>query len=291
MKRVVYLISHPQHLPYLVVSIKHLRKHWAGEVLVYTWSESEAFVRQIASDKRLDIRMVKQDPSYRGKNDQFFQKLQIMQQFINGPNLYLDADTMPNGDLGKLFDNAESYGFCATQFSNWYSNVGQAKNRVLRLTNYDHIPYNLIDESVRFRYPSVNGGVFCCLPWSPVLKKWEAWTNPCKKELFIADETVLHVICREFEPKDQLHILTGHYNCSPKQKWWPANSSLSDLKIIHFHGDSNCRPNKSQFGFDLWWPEYQEVLNDNLGNIQGWKDQIGNKYLKQCEEQVNAGLG
>ena len=286
MQRVIYLMSGPAHLPYLVVSLYHLRRYWTGAVRVYAWPESLPLVERIASDNRLEITCHARTPNYRGKNDQFFDKIDLMRDFFDGPNLYLDADTMPNGDLGKLFEKADQRGFCATQFCDWKSNEGQAKNRVKRLLDYDHIPHYLVRDSITDKHPSVNGGVFCCQPWSPVLKEWQDWTRPCKEKLFIADETVLHAVCRKYEGK-HLEILSGHYNCSPKQKWWPKNTSLSDIKIIHFHGDSNVRPDKSQFGFDLWYPEYLECIEKNLGYIQEWKSLVNNRYLNEVEKRLN----
>lgn len=282
MRRVVYLMSGSAHLPYLIVSLSQLRKHWEGPVCIFAWPESYAILERISQDQRLGIAHYARTPKYRGKNDQFFDKIRLMQEFVDGPNLYLDADTMPNGNLDFLFDKADETGFCATQFGNWMSNNGQAKNRVNRLIEYLHIPEDLIYESTCDPHPSVNGGVFACLPYAPFLKKWEQWTNPCKESLFIADETVLHVVCRFYEKLNHVHITDGSYNCSPKSKWWPCKQE--EVKLWHFHGDSNVRPDKSQFGFDLWWPEYQAALNDNLGFIQDWKHLINNKYLKRCEE-------
>lgn len=279
--RVVYLISGPAHLPYLVVSVKHLRTVWQGEVCVYTWAESQAIVRQISQDKRLDITYIPRTPSYRGKNAQFFDKIKLMQGFNDGPNLYLDADTMPVQEITDLFTLAKLHGFCATQFCNWVSNTGHAKNRVQRLRDYA-VPQEYVEESLSFPFPSVNGGVFCCMPDSPVLKTWEKWTDICKETLFIADETVLHAVARKYNP-NQMAIESGLYNCSPKKKWW--NHTPAEVKIWHFHGDSNVRPNKSQYGFDLWWPEYVEAINENLGGIQDWKDNVGNKYISNLESE------
>lgn len=284
MRRVVYLMSGAAHLPYLVVSLKNLRKHYNGEIYIYAWPESLKQVVRITNDFRIDASCFSRTPVYRGKNDQFFDKLSIMRELPDGPNLYLDADTMPMGSLDFLFEKAEQYKFCATQFSNWRSCVGQARFRVSRLNEYNHIPRMYIHQSIQENHPSLNGGVFACLPNSQALKNWKEWTEPCLKSLFIADETVLHTIARKYEPCRELFIAPGLYNMSPKQKWWPGGIQTKDIKLFHFHGDSNTRPDKSLFGFHLWWPEWLECQEENFGFCNEWKHTVDNKYLDRCME-------
>ncbi len=38
--RVFYVMSGPAHLPYLLASLKTLREHYDGEIVVFAWEES-----------------------------------------------------------------------------------------------------------------------------------------------------------------------------------------------------------------------------------------------------------
>ncbi len=78
-RRVVYLISGPPHLLYLVTSLVALRKIWDGEIIVYAWPASIGLVKRMAKDERLGIEAVERIPTYKGKNAQFFDKIKMMQ--------------------------------------------------------------------------------------------------------------------------------------------------------------------------------------------------------------------
>ena len=116
---------------------------------------------------------------------------------------------------------------------------------------------------------------------SPVLPTWYAWTW-LVRNIFIADETVLHALVTEYGSVGQLVVaLGGKYNCAPK--FQPKDLKDEDIVVQHYHGDSNVRQNKSPRGVKLWWPLYQECLEQNIGGIRDWKDNIGNRYLKKLE--------
>jgi len=78
-QRVVYLMSGEAHLPYLVVSLWTLCKHWDGEIIIHAWPESFDIVKTIVKDRRLKISgAIKREPEYRGKNAQFIDKIKMM---------------------------------------------------------------------------------------------------------------------------------------------------------------------------------------------------------------------
>jgi len=277
-KRVFYLMSGSAHCPYLVTSLHSLRNtaHFTGEVEVYAWPDSIELVSRIAEDLELGIRVIEREPEYRGKNSQFLDKIRLAQSMEDGVNLYLDADTMPVQELDVLFAEAEN-SFVATQFGNWVSNEGMPRKRVNRLTEYFESDW--LDAALMHPFPSPNGGVFAFTEQAgDLLAYWEQWTNRVKKNIFIADEACLHVMVAAFLGKG-LWCSPGCWNSSPKHKV----CSDEEVKIWHFHGDSNVRRKdgkfKSQKGYDVWWPVFQECLDQNVGGVAEWCKSAGNSDI------------
>jgi hypothetical protein len=99
-------------------------------------------------------------------------------------------------------------------------------------------------------------------------------------DIFIPDETVLHLLVWLYGVESHsigypLKLAEGGtWNCSPKYQ--PERLSDDQVVIRHYHGHSNVRPNKSQKGFDLWWPIFQQCLGENVGGMFDWIDQIEN---------------
>lgn len=280
-----YLMSGRAHLPYLMVSLANLRRHYSGPVVVHAYPESIAQVRRIAADSSLYIEAREWEPVYQGKNGQFLNKICLMQTLQKDTiQMYLDADTMVADSLEYLFLQAEDSEFVATQFCDWVSNCGVIKNRVSKLLGKEGIRQESIQYVLNNPLPSVNGGVFLCRSTSDVLVMWERWTRAAINE-FIADEVCLHGLIGVFGDMDQLFSIAcgGHWNCSPKYK--PFGMKNEDVSIWHFHGDSNVRPSKSKLGYDIWWPEYQRCISANTGNCSEWlEDAVSqNRFLKELQ--------
>jgi hypothetical protein len=293
-------MSGAAHAPYLLCSIYTLRKHWSGITEVHAWSESISIVEQIAKDKSLGIQPHWREPHYRGKNDQFIDKIRLAASFSTEDTiLYLDADTTVHGPLNLLFDTAETYGFAATQFNDWTTDSSMMRSRIETLRQYPEIDPRLIDQTIGYRWPSVNGGVWCCKPDSLVLPLWLEWSLAAsiKRGTYIADEKVLHLmqtkysldseivptpICYSFKTiKEQ-----GRYNCSPVHQ--SPGLKDEDVVIRHYHGDSNVRKEKSPKGWNLWWPIYDECLRGNVGNVQSWRQEAeqSNKWMRNLPREV-----
>lgn len=286
MKRIVYLMSGPAHLPYLTVSLFTLRQvDLMVPVEVFAWPESFEIVEQISQDERLNISCSKREPALRGRNSQFLDKIDLVRGLPKEDIvLYLDADTtIHNGRFHLLFGLADYYGFAATQFNNWTSNVGSPKRRIGWLRKFDHIDHRLIDRLQTECWPSVNGGVWAAGPSSPVLQTWYDWTLVAKEGAFIADECVLHLLQGVYGPQGRMVTAcdSGMFNSSPKYQ----ACSDPDVVIQHYHGDSNVRPQKSQKGYDLWWPLYQRCLLLNVGGMRDWRSGVKNKWMDRLEAE------
>lgn len=276
-RTVCYIMSYSAHCPYLATSLLTLRRCWSGRVKVFAWAESIEIVRQLCEDKRIEAEAVLIVPSYRGKNDQFICKIQTMRQQETGPNLYLDADTLVNGSLTELFSNAQYFGFAATQFCDWTTEGNLIRGRINRLKEFPKIDASLVDEVTTNIHPSVNGGVFACMPDSPVLPIWHEWSYEARS-IFICDECVLHLLVPMFEPTERMTVLPGIFNSSPK---YVPQTETSRVRVWHGHGDCWVRPAKSREGWSMWHAQLQEVRRLNLGNIESWFRLVGNKYLDE----------
>ena len=288
-RKVVFLISGPSYLPYLVCSLITLRQHWGGTVEVHAWEESWELVKQIALDDRLRIKVHFRKPMEEGRRRkwQFLDKIRLIQMIDADSALYLDADTTVHGDVAPLFQAAEKHGFAATQFCGWTMAKGTIRKRVSRLFDIEGINQKLVQHTLDNRnLPSPNGGVFACRPGSPVLPMWEQATR-LAMSIFIPDETVLHIMIPFFAGQGQLTTMDslGRYNTSPKYQ----HKSLPDDEVViyHFHGHSNVRINKSPKGFDLWMPLYRECMEKNVGGLADWRNRVENKYLDRCNERVD----
>lgn len=284
--RIFYLMSGPAHLPYLVCSLRTLRRHYQGEIVVFAWEESFQMAKQIAEDSRLgpetSVRL--REPEYRGKNAQFVDKMACaMEQAEVDRVLYLDADTTIHGKIDPLLDLCDWYSFVATQFNDWTTKGGVIQRRLDRLKDYLSIDQHFVEAAIQNDHPSLNGGIWACRPGTPVLPLWRKWTLDAK-DIFIADEVVLHLMPLVFGTSTIGVYPGGKYNCSAIEKFQPANLADSEVIVRHYHGDSNTRVNKSEKGVRQWATIYKECLDENVGGIRDWGDQIKNKYLKAMLE-------
>lgn len=278
--RIVYLMSGPAHLPYLVCSLVTLRRHWSGPVTVHAWEESGQLARRICADPRLNIEFCPRVPDYRGKNDQFLDKIQLIQSHPSSDVvLYLDADTTIHGRLDDLFESAVMFGFTATQFNDWRAGSRLMAGRLRELFAFPQINPHLVERAIVTNMLSVNGGIWCARPDSPVLKMWYNWTMEANST-FIADEKVLHLMVLHWEQTGEIDVLAGgRWNCSPKYQ--PSYLTDEQVVIRHYHGDSCVRPSKSQRGFDLWFPVFRRCVMDNVGGIADWWNGVGNKWMSR----------
>ena len=284
-------MSGSAHLPYLVCSLYTLRKWYNGFITVGVWPETCDFVELIAKDSRVRIdRIIKQEPPFRkkdgvGGNSQFLHKIKLTQELKDTTSavVYLDADTTVHGSIDCIFQQTATFGFAATQFNDWTTKRRVIKKRITQLYTRSSVDKRWIDMLLKLEYPSVNGGVWGAVPQSPVLMDWFDRTVEAKN-LFIADEVVLHAMMSKYVSGKGMCVLTnnGKWNCSPKYQ--PKTLADDSIVIRHYHGDSNVRPGKSQKGFDLWWPIYQECLDKNIGNINHWIHLVYNKHLRALKD-------
>lgn len=285
MKRaVVYYITNPQHLPYLVVSANSLRRFWGGEIIVGMWPESLYTATMDLTNSSLKFNIQKDNHCEDGrKNEQELCKIRFLDRVkeLCDECIYLDADTLIVQDISRLFDEIEdSPGakFVATQFGDWDMTVPFAHGRVSRMLGNSQVNQDSVERALDPSAPSVNSGVLATRAGEDLLKTWYKYTWATRMYP-IAGEAALHVAVAEHVAQV---LLGGEYNCSTT-RFRNRHLNDEDVKIWHFHGGTGMRPDKSPKGFEIWWPEYQKVLADNVAGIQSWRRLCRNKYLDKLE--------
>lgn len=277
----MFLTTGASHSANLAVALHTLRRHWDGEIWVYAFEDSYKWSKQIASDPRINAEAwMWFDPIFRGKNEQEISKIDIIQTdpALNcfDSVIYLDADLIFAGDISPLAKATEDKGFVATQFCNWNMDGGIARNRVSKLIGINGIDQECVQKALQPHLPSYNTGVFASVPGHPMLETWGHWSY-LARHIYISGETAIHAAA-------QKHDITtwygGRYNCST-MKYQPKELADKDVVIWHGHGDSFNRPDKSPKGTAMWLAELQLCLDQNIGGIQDWINDVPNKHLKR----------
>lgn len=279
--KVFYLISGPAHLPYLVSSIWSLRHQakFSGQVVVFCWPESYFGAKEMMLDKDLDITLIQRTPRSRAHNGHFLEKIHLMQEYAGLPGaLFIDADTLPVQPVDVVFDLLKYAKMVTVQFSNWTTQKRLIQGRLARIAHLEDCKEDLArcaDEPIA----SVNNGVLACTSDSVCLARWAKLTEMVYDTVFIPDEVCLHPVVASDAFRREGVMMAGEsgFNTSPK---YPHPDLKEDqVRIWHFHGDSNVRPDKSQFGFNTWWPVFKNCINKNVGNLDRWFTPQMNKWI------------
>lgn len=284
-RAVVFFMTGPAHLPYLVVALNTLRRHWSGDVLVFAWEKfSDWGVEEIANRNTFDIVPIKWEPSYTRKNAQEMEKMRaiITLKGLVDSVVYLDADIIVAGGIEELFEAAEQDEFCATQFCNWTMSQKVPHSRISRMLNRD-VPQDLVLRALEPQRLSWNSGIFSCIPESAVLPPWLEYTIAVK-DIYISGETSLHAIMCDDTLKKTWR--DGRYNCSTMRF---QSHPDEEVVIWHGHGDSFCKRSqdektgewgfKSDKGWEMWSKEYQFCKDRNLGGVRDWEHLCKNQHL------------
>ena len=279
MRRVIYLISGPSHLPNLVCSVATLRHWWAGCVEVFVWPESHRWAERICEDERLGVKLIPWEPMNRGRHATYVDKTRLIQSMPAGDSvLFLDADTSISGDIQPLFDMIEKAGFMVAQWCDWTTKGHMTASRIRSLRGLPGMDRDLINELLAKSWPSLNTGVFGAIPTSLVLEAWHQYTV-LAQSTFIPDEKTAHLLMPTYVPKGKMIVAgdDGRWNCSPKCQ--PLSLDTEDVVIWHYHGDSNLRPKKSERACRMWREIYNECFDLNMGGLQDWVHEIPSRHL------------
>ncbi len=275
---VIYLLTGVPHAVRLVVSLWNLRKHYDGEITVYTTqTESHEVGRLCAADGRLNVQHAMTSELDIPKNRQFITKVWLMPIAPYDVTLYLDCDTMPVAPVDVLLDLADEHEFCATQFSNWNSSGKIVRDRLKRwkgIKGKDRpkdgdwptdVKWTqpqidkMVDNAIGDR-PSPNGGVFAARRDAAILEPWFE-LSMVGRQTFIADEVALHLVL----PYYKHAVASGEYNCSPTHGKTIVEEGRA--KILHAHGEKHMKRDACRA---FWLPAIQEILAENVADIKAW---------------------
>jgi len=196
----------------------------------------------------------------------------LMHKFTPFNNtILIDSDTIVLGNINALHDLADMNEFVVPQFSNWTTEKGTIKKRILQ---WKDIFPEMIDDALK-PAPSVNTGVYAFTKNSELMN---AWFDVAKHgtHMFIPDEQSCHLLL----PKYKNAIVPSIYNCSCKY------DKVNDkTKVIHYHGKKHCRIDdngKFLYNSDKWYSEFEKIkhldfVKDNIQFDSQLRKNIG-KY-------------
>lgn len=280
-----YLLSKTPHAPYLVTSIRSLRKHYSGPIRLHVWESgyhhmarhSHAIADRIArDDNQIEVRP--RTPVWRGRgiNAGYVDKIHMM-RYSEG--LLLDADTLVMGPLDELFKAVEEKGMVVAQFTNWNTLGSKMQHRIKKLRNFSKLDQALIERVLSQKYPALNVGVCGKAHESEAFEEWARWTEVVAREILIPDEIAIQPLQARYVPQGQMAIVSGRYN-------WSARVNPK-IKVLIWHGHGQCwaKPHKSPLGHALWWPRYEQAMKDNWGGIREWRHQVQNPWINKVEQE------
>jgi hypothetical protein len=263
---VIYLLTDIQLAARLVVSLYSLRRWYGGPITVFTTRpDSHAIGSRCALDHHLRVRQERcsERPGV-GYTSSYLTKTLILEQSPYRTNLFLDADTIVNGDLSDVFAEARSVPLVATNFCGW-STMNEPTFRYLQrwralqegIVGRRFAIKKRIDQLTSNHYPSINSGVFAFRRVPRMLRRWDALTLAAK-DLPNPDEIALQLMLLETD-----HRILGHqYNCHP-HAWHNA----FEPRIWHFAGRSHLAKGRCE---RIWLPLYNECQRAGVAGIGDW---------------------
>lgn len=287
MRGVLYMLTGTAHAAQLAVSIRSLRRHWAGPVaIVAGCAESHALAIRIGQDARAGRLEVVRWDAPRQRNAGYANKSELPRLSPFKQTVFLDADTMVVGNIDPVFPQAEGE-LVLTQFSEWVSTGPRMRKRIEPWRSVaPRDVARMLGEPYTTSYPSgtgvshgkdktgwpaINTGVIGFDRLAPFTLRWR---ELCMRRLcFICDEIAMQLLFPDFKHR----VLPQHYNASPTycpEQWrWAGNSSAV---IWHGHGSRFVR----DAGAKLWFPHYEAAVAENFGGLAEWSP-AGDGCLKE----------
>jgi hypothetical protein len=263
---VVYLLTHIQLAARLVVSLYSLRRWYHGPITVFTTRpESHEIGKRCADDPNLRVRQeVCLERPGLGYTSSYLTKTTILERSPYRLSVFLDADTIVNGDIAELFAHANEAPLVATNFCSWTTMVEPTSNYLERWRTLQDgsvgKAFDLkdrIDRLLQNPYPAVNAGVFAFRNVRRVLRRWDALTWAARG-LPMPDEISLQLMLLETKHR----MLGSQFNCHPNT-WRPG----LEARIWHFAGRSHLARGRCE---QIWLPLYKECRQRRIAGIDEW---------------------
>lgn len=256
----MYMLVGLKHASVLAVSIRSLREHWDGPILLVAGCpSSEELCHKIrdATDGEVLIEVwnapTRKTMEGAAKGIQYANKT-LMHHFSPfEKTIFLDADTMVLGPPTQLFPKDDEVH--VTQFANWVTNESPVRGRIEGWRQWSSSVAMMQANPI----PAINTGV---IGFSRTSRKFfEAWQTLTHKNLcFICDE----IACQLMFHKHPHEVHDDRWNWSPNHS---PRALEDDVRIAHFHGKKHMKVERARA---LWWPAYVRAYAENFAEIQTW---------------------
>ncbi len=258
-REVAYLYCGGKMWPRLIVSLWTLRKHWAGDVRVYCATEKDVqwIVPTCAA---LDCVPVLMDqPNASGSSPRG--KLALTQNVVAENIVYIDADTVVEGDISPMFGHA----VVLTSHGNWTTKGRRVREQLVSYRGYSDLLDPWINIQLQDEYPHINAGTFSFHRGCTQIGVWQILVaevvrvvadNPdvfTKRTTHVPADTAFQLIAGQFPCQT---ILDDRYNCCCRH-----GLHWDDPIVRHYCGRRHGRNDPH------WRNAFLECRERNLGGI------------------------
>ena len=252
-------------IPKMIVFLKSLRKHYAGNLTVFLEGEhDESLVSSIRDTFSANVVYRPISPS---QHKALLRKIELCLDSPYDLSVVLDTDTVVVGEFSELFEAAKGHDLAIPHFAGWSSNGNTISKRI---RDFAPLKPEYIEAAINYG-PAINCGVFAWQRGSPIFKEWleiASWGE--RQNIYIADEKTAQLLL----PRYNIKIVDMKYNVSVLH-----DPGTIDPRVIHFHGKKSCIETKTCIFF---LREFLETcLEDTCGIRKYAIDGCGDKRLKR----------
>ncbi len=257
-REVAYLYCGGKMWPRLIVSMWTLRKHWDGHIRVYCAIDKDAdWIEPTCNELDCDIVML-MTPEASGSSPKG--KLVLTQHVIGEDIVYIDADTIIEGDIKPMF----GYELALTSHGNWTTKGRRVREQLISYRGYSDLLDPLIELQLEKEYPHINAGTFAFVTGYPQIAYWQTVVAEVVRvvkehpEVFtkytthVPADTAFQLITSQFEHT----ILDDRYNCCCRH-----GLHWEDPIVRHYCGRRHGRNDPH------WRNAFLECRERNLGGI------------------------
>ena len=270
-KGVIYLNQGIKCIQRLLISVYSLRKHYDGNITVFTIMEQPDWLLKMLKELKCDT----VELEHKGIKS-LVRKAQLWEDTPYDTTLFLDADTVVVDNIDEYFDKIKEYKFCTGEFAEWKTTGGTMRKRI---KSFAPIVPDYVEPSIQYG-KATNTGIFGFTKDAPILKEWKWIAEEGQKVNRIPDEVGCQMLLHKY--KHWLAPVKWGVSVKMAQKHHTDN-----MKIIHYHGRKHvadwelCAVWKQTYWELLSeFPEYRKVLMSNM------KDRRLNRYLKAVKKNV-----
>ncbi len=257
-REVAYLYCGGKMWPRLIVSLWTLRKHWEGAVRVYCATEKDVdWIGQTCAELGCET-VLMEAPEASGSSPRG--KLALTQNVVAENIVYIDADTVVEGDISPMF----GYPLALTSHGDWTTKGRRVREQLVSYRGYSDLLDPLIALQLEGEYPHINAGTFGFVGGCPQIRLWQEVVGEVvrvikahpeqftKDKTFVPADTAFQLITSQVR-----HIvLDDRYNCCCRH-----GLHWDDPIVRHYCGRRHGRNDPH------WRNAFLECRERNLGGI------------------------